>query len=390
MSLTKKMFRFAAAPVLVLGLGLPAMVNCSAEDLLEAAEGCDEFSASANFGASLDIDARVKVFMEASGRFEALGNLMISDVSTACINIAKAGGGDETKWAGKEGKDLVDAACGEAAARIDAVLAANASASLEILVTGGECKASLEAAGTCNAKCDIDGKCGGSVTAECEPGKLAGSCSAECTGSCSVTSGSVECAGECSATCNGTCQGTCEATGTSGACNGRCTGTCSGSCTGTCEVVAPQATCSGTCEGECSVAFTAPECHGQVTASCDVDADCEASCNASVQAEATCTPPTVVINVSGQASAELTALIAALEVELPKLLLTFQVRGEAAVASIKALVDAGASLSADVTSLGGKAVVCMTAAAAASARASVNVNVSVQASANVSGKASAG
>jgi hypothetical protein len=389
MSLTKKILRMTAAPVVVVGLALPAVVNCGAEDLIDAAGGCPEL-ASADFGASLDLDADVKVFMEAAGRFRALGEVMVGDVGTACVNIATAGGGDPAKWAGKEGKDKVDAACAEASATITAVLDANASASLEILVTGGECTASLDAAASCNAKCDVSGSCMGTVTAECEPGKLAGECTGECTGSCSVESGSVDCAGGCSAVCNGTCSGTCSATSGNGMCAGKCEGTCTGSCEGNCEVVGPGADCNGTCEGSCSVELTAPECHGEVTASCDVDADCEASCNASVQAQATCTPPEVVINVDGGASAELTALVDALVVELPKLILTFQVRGEAAVDAAAALGTAGANLTARVTELGGKAVVCVAAAAEASVKASVDVNVSVQASASVSGSASGG
>jgi hypothetical protein len=383
----KKTFRLVAAPVLVVGMGLP-LLNCG--DVLGAAEGCDELHA-ADFGASLDIDAKLKVFMEASARFETLGTEMINDAATSCINIATAAGGDPAKWQGKTGSDLAKAACDEAAAKVNDVFAAaaNAQITIDVVVTGGHCEASLDATASCNAKCDVSGKCTpGQLEAKCEPGKLAGSCTGECSGSCDVQGGSVDCQGSCGGTCTGTCNGTCSAKDGNGNCVGKCTGSCTGSCGGTCDVVAPKATCMGTCHGSCTVDFQAPKCEGTFTPpECNLDADCQASCNASINAQADCTPPAVEFAVNGDMAAvqNLQAVIDVLTTELPKLVLNAVDRGEAAVANVTALVDASGSLEAAFTS--GKAFACAAAAVEAAASASVNVSVSVEVSASVSGSA---
>jgi hypothetical protein len=389
---TNKSYRFIAAPAVVLALGLPAMVNCG--DAASALEGCDEFSAEADFGGRLDIDVRVKSFMRAAGSFKVLGEAMVADVSGACVNIAKAAGRAESAWAGKEGTDLVEAACAEASAGIDAVFKAAGMLSINILVEGGRCEASLEASAACNAQCDVNGTCTpGELEAKCEPGQLAGSCSAECTGACEANVGaSVECKGSCSAVCNGDCAGDCDVKGAGGKCAGRCSGTCNGTCSGSCELEAnAKVQCEGTCRGGCSVEFTAPHCEGKFEPPmCKVDADCSANCNASVQAEAKCTPPKVTYEiVGGVSTAELTTLVNALQVELPKLLVNAVDRGQA-IADSAAAMEASAEGVVDAAGSSGKAFVCATAAASAALTASVNVSVSFQASASVSGKASGG
>lgn len=389
---TNKSYRFLAAPAVVLALGLPAMVNCS--DAAGALEGCDEFSASRDFGASLDIDVRVKAFMGAVGSFKVLGDAMVADVSTACVNIAKAAGRDEAAWSGKEGPDLVEAACAEASAGIDVVFKAAGMLSINILVEGGRCEASLDASAECNAKCDVSGMCTpGQLEAKCEPGKLAGTCTAECSGACEASAGaSVECQGSCSAVCEGDCAGDCDVKGAGGKCAGRCSGTCNGTCSGSCELEAnAKVQCEGTCRGGCSVEFQAPHCEGSFEPpECNVDADCSANCNASVQAEAQCTPPKVTYEiVGGVSTAELTALVNVLQVELPKLLVNAVERGEA-IADSAAAIEASADGVIDAAGSSGKAFVCATAAASAAVSASANVSVSFQASASVSAKASGG
>lgn len=215
---TKKSYRFLAAPAVVLALGLPAIVNCS--DAASGLEGCDEF-ADADFGGRLDIDVRVKAFMRAAGSFKVLGDAMVADVSGACVNIAKAAGRDESAWKDKKGTDLVEAACAEASAGIDAVFKAAGMLSINILVEGGRCEASLEASAACNAQCDVSGKCTpGELEAKCEPGQLAGTCSAECSGACEASGGvAVDCKGSCSAVCKGDCAGECATKDAGGKCN---------------------------------------------------------------------------------------------------------------------------------------------------------------------------
>lgn len=392
---TKKMLRVAAATALVLGMGLPALVSCSPKDALDAAQGCEEFSASADFGASLAIDARVKVFMDAAGSFQVLGDAMVTDVTHACIDIALKAGGDPTKWAGKDGADLAQAACAEASAVVDAVFAkaATAKVTVSLVIVGGACDARLDVAASCNGKCDLSGSCSaGELEAQCEPGQLAVTCGGTCSGECDVTSGSVACSGTCSAACNGDCSGACAVKDGMGKCAGKCDGTCTGQCAGSCSATPGSVACAGACKGMCTGTISGPKCEGKVTPpTCkNVDANCEASCQASVNANAKCTPPTVDFEVVGDASgvANFAATIAALKVDLPNLLLSAKARGQAAIDSVTALGQAGANLKGALTT-SGKAVVCLAAALDASVKATTNVSVSVQASARVSTSAGA-
>lgn len=387
---SKSFYRAVAAPLVVLGVGLPAMVNCS--DAIEAAQGCDEIN-SADFGASLAIDVRVKAFMQAAGSFNALGEAMVKDVSEACINIAKAAGRSDTAWAGKTGADLVTAACTEASAGVDAAFKAAGSLSINILIEGGRCEASLDAAAECNAQCDLTGKCTpAQLEAKCEPGKLAFQCAAECSGSCEAdVNATVACQGSCSAICQGDCAGSC-AVMQGNKCNGRCEGTCNGTCSGECVLEAnAKVQCGGTCRGDCTGAITAPHCEGKfVPPECMVDADCSANCNASVQAKAECTPPSVDYEITGGvATGELTALVNVLKTELPRLLVNVKDRGPAIVDSIGA-VKASADGVIDAAGTSGKAFVCATAAASLAVDASVNVQASFTASASVSASAGGG
>jgi len=387
MSQKNKWIRLVAAPAFLLGLGLTAGIGCS--DVADIVDGCDEFRADAQWGANLEIDYRVKSFMGASGAFITLADQMIADVTTACEGIAVASKRDSAAWKELEGGARLEAACKEAEAGFDAVLQANANVQLTALVEGGHCEASLDAAAECNARCDVDAKCTpAQLEAKCEPGKLAGTCTAECKGTCSADVGAtVECNGRCSAVCEGKCNGTCSS-GDANNCNGRCDGTCEGTCSGSCELETNATVqCDGTCRGECSVEFQAPHCEGKITPpECQVDADCQASCNAQVQANAQCTPPKVTIELSTGASADLEALVAALEVHLPTLIVNGIERGQAALDAGQVLVEVGGNLEGALTS-SGKALVCATTAASAALNASVEVKVSVEASASIGGKA---
>jgi hypothetical protein len=392
---TKKTIRFAAAPMLVLGMGLPGLASCSAKDALDAAQGCDEFSASAGFGATLDIDARVKLFMDAAGSFQVLGQAMLADVTAACIDIATKAGGDPTKWGGKDGPDLAQAACAEASAAVTAVFTAAASAKVTaaIVIVGGECHANLDAAATCNHSCDVGGKCSaGELAAQCEPGQLAVTCGGTCSGECDVTSGSIACAGTCSAACTGDCSGTCAVKDAMGKCAGKCDGVCTGQCAGSCSATAGSTTCTGECKGTCSGTSSAPKCEGKILPpSCKgIDLDCEASCQASIRAKAECTAPTVDFEIHGVASSvpSFQATIDVLKLDLPKLLLVATARGQGVIDDVKALGQAGANLKGGLAS-SGKAVVCLAAALDASLKTTTNVSVSVQASVDVTASAGA-
>jgi len=382
--------RALAATTSILGLlGLVSVGGCS--DVAGALEGCDkEFTAEAQWGANLDIDTRVKSFMGASGALVTLSSAMVKDVTDACVGIATATKRDAAKWESLDGAKRLEVACAEANLGMDEVFKANATVTIGLLVEGGSCEVNLDASASCNAKCDVTGKCTpAQLEAKCEPGQLAGTCSAQCSGSCTAKAGAtVACDGACSATCNGDCAGNCAVKDANGKCAGRCEGDCTGSCSGTCDVKAgAMVQCDGSCRGECSVALTAPRCEGKLTPpECSLDADCEASCRAQVQAEAVCTPPVVKVEVNGGASADFDALVGALETHLPRLIQNIGVRGEATLDAANTLVTVGNNLGEAITS-SGKAFVCTTLAATASVNASVEVKVSVEASASVGGRA---
>lgn len=388
----KMLLRLLALPLVASMGALPSLAGCQ----VIGDVACPEFSA--DFGASLsaDVDANVRTFMLASGNFNVLAEGMVEDVSTACIAIAKAGGGDATKWEGLEGDELVKAACLEAQTRIDAVLVAGVS--VEFLVEGGECRASIDATGECYAQCDVSGQCTpGQLEAKCEPGKLAGSCSGECNGSCDIEGGSVQCDGSCTASCNGTCSADCvgrcngqDSTGQcDGTCEGQCEGTCVGTCSGRCDYKAPSATCEGTCHGECDVEFTAPYCEGKFTPpECDLDADCRANCEVSVQATAECTPPKVTYKVVAGGTADIEALAVALQTHLPTLIVNTATRAEALYATVDTLATSANNIVSD-SALTAKEAACAGVAAEVAALAGISVKVSVQASVNVSSSASA-
>lgn len=389
----KMLLRLVALPLVAAMGALPSLAGCQV--LGDVA--CPEFAE--DFGASLtsDVDINVKTFMEASGNFGVLADGMVEDVSTACIAIATAGGGDATKWEGLEGDELVKASCLEAQARIDAVLVAGIS--VQFLVEGGECHASINATSECYARCDVDGKCTpAQLEAKCEPGKLSGGCSAECSGSCEAKAGSVQCDGGCSATCSGNCSAECvgkcngqDSTGVcDGTCDGQCQGDCVGSCSGRCEYSAPSATCEGTCHGECSVEFTAPTCEGKFTPpECDLDVNCKANCEATVEAKAECTPPKVTYKVVAGGNADIDALAAAIQTNLPILLVNTATRAEALIDTATTLATSADAIVSDTATLTTKGAACATVAAETALRASLSVKVSVQASVNVSSSASA-
>lgn len=385
----KMLLRLAALPFIAAMGAVPAVSGC---DVVSSA-ACPDFNADAKFGANLDIDADVKTFMQAAGNFQILGKQMVQEVGDACVKIAKATGGDESKWSGKEGSEYVKAACTEADAKLTAALQ---GVTIQVLIEGGQCKVSLQATAECNASCDVSGKCTpAQLEAKCEPGKLAGKCEGECQGSCSADAGSVQCTGSCDATCTGTCAGTCNgrcdgqpsSAACAGQCEGQCSAECTGQCSGRCTYTDPKVACAGTCHGDCTVAYKAPYCEGKFQPpECDIDADCQANCEASATAQAECTPPTVSYSLSNQAGTDLTALAKALEEALPIFIVNTVDRGEGLVASADAMVTAGDKIAAK-SDLAVDAAACATAAAAAAVSAALDIKVSVQFSLSVSATA---
>lgn len=242
-------------------------------------------------------------------------------------------------------------------AEIDAQVTASVSGGLTINYVPARCEANVNVAvsaqAQCEAKagCDVEvdpgevsvsceGTCEGSCDATCTGGfqcdlSAGGSCEGECSGSCEM-----EVAAECNGTCRGTCTGECQVRDAMGACAGKCEGTCQG----TCELAA-SASCEGTCTGSCKVEAEAdcevenPKCSGSCSGSCtgsckgkatppsasvdcEATAECEAQASAQASANIACTPPSLDIGFTfnatvaadAQAKAAFTAKMNALKV----------------------------------------------------------------------------
>ncbi|MFO0660050.1 MAG: hypothetical protein U0165_09505 [Polyangiaceae bacterium] len=411
-------FRFAAWPLLAMGLLAPTMMNCSAADDLKDLN-CDEFKAG--FTASADftskVGAEVSAVVQATGDLQALAESMRVDVGLACRKIAKAGGQDgNLTWdgSGTPTDDQVKEACDAATVAINGVLNATgeAAVTVSVTITGGRCEADISASGECTASCSGDASCsGGDISAECSAEVLCeGTCSAEgaCVGSPEVK---VSCEGSCDGSCDGTvtggCEGTCEGTCDGQASNGQAAGSCTGTCEGTCTKPSASASCSGKCSAKCSATPPNVKCEGKIVCngtctgkatcsgkvtppSCSASAECQSSCQASVQAKANCTPPQVTYVVEGSGAANAQAFFDVLTTEIPTLLLVAETKGKIAADII---ATAGGNISGALQSAvnaGGKAAVCAGVAITAFAEASVSVSASVKVSASASASASGG
>jgi len=361
------------------------------------------------FDANYD-GAEVDALLEATARLSVAAAEMEADTLGACNAIAAD--------LGAETSTDVEIACMNASVAIDAIFAANSSATIVIDVVPARCSIDIDASATCAAECDASFDAT-ATPPTCTGGEVTGTCSADCTGSCTVE-GMVDC----SATCNGTCMGTCDARveGTcTGVCAGRCEGTCAmedgdgncmGECTGTCRgqcmgdiegtctgscagscmgscTSDVMATCDGRCTGMCSVEFMEPRCEGGEV-DVQASAECKAACETELAAEAECTEPQIIVLFTGAADAVemIDALAATLSENLPRLL---NVLDKAAV-----VAEAGIQIANNLTSAAGSALeagleasACMTVAVDIQIEASASVTSSADGSATVAASATA-
>lgn len=381
--------RIAAAAVALGATAAPLMSGCGDNPLDTLC--CKEFTpgadmASVDWGLEGSASANFSAFMQATGDLTALASAMASDVGAACQNIALDLDDTLQPNAVKEtdpGK-AASAWCGLAASAIGKI---KGSATLTVNVQPPSCTVNASVQGSCEAKCTAKAECEitpAQIVARCDPGKLSGKCDAQCTGSCEGSANlAVTCEGECSGTCEGTCMGTCATQGAGGECAGSCQGTCSGKCRGSCKVAAnAMVTCEADCTGGCSVDVKAPKCKAELTppsAECTADANCEGGCKASASAKAECHEGSVEIVASANTQ-EIARLVATLRVNLPKLYLALQARGEAFKGNVEAVVNLSGSI--DVTA-SAKATACLIPAAQAIGQAAANAGASVSASGSV-------
>ncbi|HTQ06872.1 MAG TPA: hypothetical protein VMI54_23605 [Polyangiaceae bacterium] len=223
-------------------------------------------------------------------------------------------------------------------AQIKADIAANVSGGLTVDYQPPECHADVNVAVTAEANCEAKANCNvmatpGQVSVQCQ-GTCEGSCDAQCSGDlkCDLSAGGTctgSCEGtceldakaQCTGTCHGTCDGTCSAQDAMGNCNGSCSGncqgscevsagaTCSGKCTGSCVVKAQadcmgSVTCSGQCSGNCSGSCTGTATPPAASANCDATADCQAQASAQASANFSCSPPSLKVDFTLNASAD--------------------------------------------------------------------------------------
>ncbi len=388
---------FVVAPLVVQG--------CSAEStgVGTSAQGCPEI-ASTTIDESAAIDAKVKVFMQASVDLREVAKKVKGDVRNACASMAMDLGAQDT-WSAKGDVDASisnaegTGACDVAAAKIDAIMKTAVAANLTLVTVPGVCHTDFQAETACDTKCKTEEHCDpGTVETRCTPGELSVKCDDKCkvNGWCEGNANvAANCMGQCESTCQGQCQGTCtKADGTRTEndpnCNGKCSSTCNGVCRGKCKVTADAGVACGAdvrCKGECTTTHTDPICetvYGPPT--CKVDTSCHESCSASVAAKAVCEPPHVELFAIASVNADVPKLVLTINKNLPALLSAAEAQGKLALDVVGKLVVTGKAIAQSTTTLDGKSITCGAAAVKTAAEASASLSVSVSASANVTGK----
>jgi len=383
-----------AAPALTLG--------CISTDsgITEATKGCDEFQSASSF-AELQVDAKVKVFMQAAAEFRGVATDTRAAVKEACVGIATDLGADDTWSSMGDSDDAISnaqgtGACDAASTRVTAIMEAHAEANFALTVTRGACHLDFDMQTQCEARCDAEKVCdAGSVEERCEPGELSVVCQGSCTAG-ATCEGTMEvaanCMGQCESTCTGECKGTC--TGPDGKrtendpnCHGKCSSSCNGTCRGLCKVEAEQGLSCGasvSCKGGCEGSFTDPKCETIFTPpKCTIDQKCLDACSAMVAAHPICDPPHVELLADITVSADVAVLQTTIDAHLPKLLAIAEVQGNLVVEAGERLVASGEAVLEASGTLSGKSVSCAAVAAKASAEAALHLRVSVQGSAGV-------
>ena len=419
-------FSFAKrAAILGAAVAIPAITACSSDLTNPAGDLCctdfkpGQAMLDAKFTGDVAVNGQFQAFAQAAGDLSVTASAAVTDVTNACQAIAVDLGANPSDPGanGKTGGALMSFWCDQALASINAAASdsGSAKASLCIEFAPPQCSASISAQANCQAKCSGDAKCdikatppkctGGTLEISCKGGctaeagasvKCEGSCEANCEGSCTAQGG-VDCQGKCEGTCeakagvngsgaqaDGTCKGTCKGTCSVTPPGVKCSGTCQGKCSGSCKA---QAGASVKCDGKCDADFEPVSCTGgKLEGGCKVEAKCEGNCNASASAKAECTPPElkIVANASAQGNVKINALIDTLKVNLPKLIVVAQARGQAFLSTTGVVAEGGASI-AGSGKLDVKGTACLVAAGAAAAAAIKDMTSSVEASVKIVG-----
>lgn len=192
-------------------------------------------------------------------------------VAVFCVFVANTAGAADAATArgdranADEGNKTSAAACGDIQVRSDL-------------------KCSLEAKGSCTAKCSQGARfsvaCEASCAGRCSQSPEDG-CRTECLGTCASDCASVkiDCDVHCNAGCDADCESTCDGDET---CRTKCEASCTGQCTAKCAAPSTDTCadlCGASCEGICA-ARANRQCEVGCDARCrtDLKGKCEVSC----------------------------------------------------------------------------------------------------------------
>jgi hypothetical protein len=377
----------------VLGAGCNVNVSEALDDGTQTLT-CDEFTSSSKIDA--DLDANVKVFLEATAELKTVSAELRSATKESCARIALDLGAEDT-WSGKrDDNEATRIACDSATAKVRAIIAAHAQANFALVVTKGYCRQDFEQIKECDQICKEEKTCdSGSVETRCEPGQLSvvcdGKCklSAHCEGSAQVAA---NCMGQCESTCVGECHGTCvkadgSKTENDPNCNGKCSAACNGKCKGLCKVEADAGIECGAnvrCKGECEGKWTEPVCETKcIPPKCTVDTHCYDSCTTRVEAKTVCEPTRVELFCDGKVSVEVQKLQATINANLGPLLDVAEVRGKRVLVAANKLSATGEVVAKATGKMTVKSHACAAAGAKEAVAAATRIKVGVEGSASV-------
>jgi hypothetical protein len=341
----------------------------------DSTEGCAELRSGGDLEA-LDVHPRVRELMAASLDFHDVVTAMKGDVLTACANVARDLGAEDSWSALGSGNDAISnsngtGACDRAGQKIEALLDAAGPIDIAVAVSKGECHLNFDEQRQCDQQCAVNQTCEpGTIETRCEPGSL----SVVCSGSCSAEATCVgkperaaNCMGKCESECVGECHGTCvhadgHKTDNDPNCNGKCSSTCNGTCRGLCKIEQPEGVNCGAdvhCTGGCTSSFTDPVCVSTFTPpACQLDEQCHDVCTTRVEAHAVCDPTQIQVFVDLTTHPELQPLADTLEQNLPKLIDAAEKQGKLALDALRRLGSAGSALRGNVDDLNGKSLAC--------------------------------
>ena len=377
-----------------------AMVSCSSTSsgLVHSGQGCPEFTSGATFDDSVEVDVRVRGFMQASADLEAVSATVKAAVKRACANIAHDLGAQDTWSALGDVDDAIQnqggtGACDAADARVNAIMESDAgkAADFALVIARGACHADFNEQVSCDAGCETQETCDpGTVETRCEPGQLSVTCQDMCSANsyCEGAASAVaNCDGRCEAECHGTCSGVCidssggvVPVGVTGACHGKCVGRCSGTCTGMCKIQAPAGVQCGAnvkCKGTCNGKSTDPVCETEFSPpNCTVDQSCFDECQTSVSSKTKCDVPTVELIADENAGGDVQKLVATIDANLPQLVSVTETQGPVVVQAGQRLVATGEVVFSATGDLDGHSLACATTAAQAATASASSLQVS--------------